>query len=185
MSSRTISETLFERLCLANSVPCEPIASGRVRTPDFAIRLDGVRVVCEVKQINPNAEDLAEAKILSAGEAVGRYVAHRLRQKLKDVSAQLKGASLAGHPTLLVVYDNTPFKAYTDHFDVVQAMFGGHSVAVSFSEDAGIPLVSEPFFGGNRGLTPRHNTSVSALAILDGGPIAQPTLRVYTTRMHR
>jgi hypothetical protein len=164
---------------LAKSVPCEPIVCGRVRTPDFAICLDGVRVVCEVKQINPNAEDLAEAKIVGAGEAVGRYIANRLRQKLKDVSAQLKAASLAGHPTLLVVYDNTPFKAYTDHFDVVQAMFGGHSVAVSFPEDAGSPLVSEPFFGGNRGLTPHHNTSVSALAILDGGPIALPTLRVY------
>jgi hypothetical protein len=178
--SRTISETLFERLCLANSVPCEPIACGRVRTPDFAIRLNAVRVVCEIKQIDPNAEDLAEAKMVSAGEAVGRFFANRLRLKLKDVSPQLKAASLAGYPTLLVVYDNTPFKAYTDHFDVVQAMFGVHSVTVSFPEDAGSPpLASKPFFGGNRGLTPRHNTSVSALAILDGGPIAQPTLRVY------
>ena len=167
-------------MCSDCSVPCEPIVCGHVRTPDFAICLDGVRVVCEVKQIDPNAEDLAEVKTVSAGEAVGRIVSNRLRQKLKDVSAQLKAASLAGHPTLLVVYDNTPFKAYTDHFDVVQAMFGDHSVAVSFPEDAGSsPDVSEPFFGGNRGLTPHHNTSVSALAILDEGPIAQPSLRVY------
>jgi hypothetical protein len=83
----------------------------RVRTPDFAICLDGVRVVCEVKQIDPKSEDLAEAKIVSAGKTVGRLVANRLRQKSKDVSAQLKAASLAGCPTLLVVYDNTPFKA--------------------------------------------------------------------------
>jgi hypothetical protein len=180
MSNRTISETLFERLCLASSVPCEPIVCGHVRTPDFAICLSGVRVVCEVKQVDPNAEDLAEAEIVKGGEEIGRLVANRLRQKLKDVSAQLKAASLAGNPTLLVIYDNTSFKAYTDHFDVVQALFGDHRVAVRFPEDPNSPpVVSDPFFGGNRRLTPHHNTSVSALAILDGGPIAQPTLRVY------
>jgi hypothetical protein len=101
-------------------------------------------------------------------------------RKLKDMSAQLKAASLAGCPTLHVVYDNTPFKVYTDHFDVIQAMFGDHSVAVSFPGDPeSPPLVSEPFFGGNRRLTPGHNTSMSALAILDGEPITQPTLRVH------
>ena len=126
--SRTISETIFERFCSACSVSCEAIAAGRDRTPDFAICLDGVRVVCEVKQIDPNAEDLAEVEIVNGGEEIGRLVTNRLREKLKDVSAQLKAASLAGHPTLLVVYDNTPLKAYTDHFDVIQAMFGGHSV---------------------------------------------------------
>jgi hypothetical protein len=178
--SRTISEMIFERFCSACSVSCEAIAAGRDRTPDFAICLDGVRVVCEVKQIDPNAEDLAEVEIVNGGEEIGRLVTNRLREKLKDVSAQLKAASLAGHPTLLVVYDNTPLKAYTDHFDVIQAMFGGHSVSVNFSEDPrGSLVVSEPFFGGNRGLTPHHNTSVSALAILDGEPISQPTLRVY------
>jgi hypothetical protein len=152
----------------------------RVRTPDFAIWLGSVRVVCEVKQINPNAEDLAELKVDGVGETVGRLIPNRLRQTLKDVSAQLKAASLVGHPTLLVVYDNTPSKAYADHFDVVQAIFGDHCVAVSFTDDAGeAPVVFEPFFGGNRRLTPDHNTSMSALAILDGGPTGQPTLRVY------
>lgn len=180
MLSRIISETIFERMCSDCSVSCETIATGRDRTPDFEICIDGVRVICEVKQIEPNAEDLVEAEIVNGDEAVGRFVPNRLREKLKDVSAQLKSASLAGHPTILVVYDNTPLKTYTDHFDVIQAMFGGHSVSVNFPEDPkGSPVVSEPFFGGNRGLTPYHNTSVSALAILDGGPIAQPTLRVY------
>ena len=158
---------------------------GRDRTPDFAICLDDIRVVCEVKQIDPNAEDLAEAKS-TAGEDIGRMVTNRLRQKLKDVSAQLNEAFLSGYPTLLVIYDNTPFKAYTDHFDVVQALFGGHSEAIGFPEDAeSPPVVSDPFFGGNRRLTPHPNTSVSALAILDGGPIAHPPCASITTRIHR
>jgi hypothetical protein len=180
MPSRPVSEALFEQLCSNHAVPCEAIARGPVRTPDFAIRLGDVRVVCEVKQIDPNTEDLRELETVGSGEGIGRFVPNRLRAKLKNVSGQLKAAFMSGCPTLLVVYDNTPFKMYSLHSDVVQAMFGAHSVAVRFpkTEDAD-PIVSQPFFGGNRGLTPRQNTTVSALAILDGGPFSERILRVY------
>jgi hypothetical protein len=181
MCNRTISEELFEQLCLASNVPCELVATGTGRrTPDFRIRLGSVQVICEVKQINPNDEDRADLADVCSDEAVGRLVRNRLREKLKDVSAQLKAACQDGCPTLLVFYDNTPFKIYTLHSDVVQAMFGQDSVKISFSGKPDHPaVVSQPFFGGNRGLTPRQNTSVSALAILDGSPISGLTLRVY------
>ena len=107
-----------------------------VRTPDFRWASALVRVICEVKQIDPNLEDLQEIKDVSCSQATGRFVPNRLRAKLKNVSGQLKAASLTGCPTMLVVYDNTPFKMYTDHFDVAQAMFGAHSVAVSKGSDA-------------------------------------------------
>ena len=175
---RTFSETLFEQLCSSHGIPCERVATEAVRTPDFAISLRSVRVICEVKQIDPNLQDLQEMKDVGSGQATGRFVPNRLRAKLKNVSGQLKAASLAGCPTMLVMYDNTPFKMYTDHFDVVQAIFGAHSVTVSKWNDAD-PVVSDPFFGGNRGLTPNHNTAVSALAILDGGPTSERSLRVY------
>jgi hypothetical protein len=151
-----------------------------MRTPDYVIRPGGVSIVCEVKQIDPNAEDLSELRPFKPGEMEGRLVPNRLRAKLKDVSRQLRAASLAGCPTLLIVYDNTPFKVYTDHLDVVQAMFGAHSVAVATPNELGAePIVSEPFFGGNRGLTPSQNTALSALAILDGDPEVETGLRVY------
>ena len=105
---------------------------------------------------------------------------NRLRAKLKKVSAQLRNASASGRPTLLIVYDNTPFRSYTDHLDVVQAMFGRNSVRVRIAADSSLPpQVSEPFFGVNRGMGPRHNTAVSAVAILDGAPRSPLTLRVY------
>lgn len=180
MTNRTISEELFEHLCLSSKVPCQPVATGSERTPDFQIRLGGVQVICEVKQINSNAEDRAELEDVNGGEAVGRLVRNRMQKTLKDVSAQLKAASRGGFPTLLVVYDNTPFKMYTFHSDVVQAMFGHDSVSVSFSDNsADPPVVSEPFFGEGRTFTPGNNTSVSALAILDGGPTSSLSLRVY------
>jgi hypothetical protein len=180
MLTRAFSEILFEQFCCRHDIPCEPIPTGVGRTPDFAIRLHGMRVVCEIKQIDPNTEDLAELQAVHSEEATGRLVPNRLRGKLKNVSGQLKTACLSGHSTMLVVYDNTPFKMYSDHLDVVQAMFGAHSVTMTIPKQGGAEaIVSEPFFGGNRGLTPRQNTSVSALAILDSGPLSELKLRVY------
>src|SRR5882672_1374307 len=148
MATPPISEQFFEQLCSDRGVACQRVPTGSVRTPDFQIWLGEVEVFCEIKQIDPNAEDLAELKEVGGGQAVGRYVPDRLRGKLKDVSAQLKAACRDLHPTLLVVYDNTPFKAYTSHSDVVQAMFGHESVRVSFSRSPTEPaVVSEPFFG--------------------------------------
>lgn len=175
---RAFSETLFEELCSTHGIPCEKLPTATDRTPDFAITLRSVRVICEVKQIDPNFEDSQEIRNVRLDQAIGRFVPNRLRAKLKNVSGQLKAASVAGSPTILVVYDNTLFKIYTDHFDVVQAMFGAHTVAVSKGRDTD-PIISEPFFGGNRGLTPNQNTAVSALAILDGGPTSERRLRVY------
>ncbi len=180
MSVQPVSEQLFEQLCEANRIPCSRVDTGVHRTPDYVITLGSVRVTCEVKQIDPNAEDLRELAEIRDGSATARYIPNRLRGKLKDVSAQLQGSARAGCPTLLVVYDNTPFKSYTDHADVLQAMFGRHSVRMSVPADTSLPSqVSVPFFGGNRGLGPERNTAVSAVAILDGGPRQVSGLRVY------
>jgi hypothetical protein len=178
MSVKTASEQLFEEFCRLNEIPCCRIPPTAARTPDFVITLKGTQVTCEVKQINPNAEDRRE--LAELGKATGRYLPNRLRARLKKVSAQLKSACASGRPTLLVVYDNTAFKSYIDHADVVQAMFGRHSVKVLVPPDPSLPpQVSDPFFGGDRGMGPEHNTTVSALAILDGGPRPPTTLRVY------
>ncbi len=180
MGSLSPSETLFETFCGANAIPFSRVTVSKVRTPDFQIELLGTRVICEVKQIDPNTEDLSELESIQQGRTTARYVANRLRQKLKHVSGQLKRASGAGIPTVLVVYDNTPFKTYTAHADVVQAMFGRKTVAVSFPQDKALgPRVWGPFFGSDRGVGPRWNTAVSAVAILDGGPAGSLSLRVY------
>jgi hypothetical protein len=180
MSAETASEKLFEEFCRLNGIPCFRVAPAAARTPDFVIELGGTQVACEVKQIDPNDEDLRELDELREGVAAGRHLPNRLRAKLKNVSAQLKSASRSGRPTLLVVYDNTPFKSYTDHADVVQAMFGRNSVSVLVPADPSLPpQVSAPFFGGDRGMGPQRNTAVSAIAILDGGPRPSLTLRVY------
>jgi hypothetical protein len=154
MSAETQSERLFHEFCVLHGIPC-------------------VRVT-------PNDEDGRELAELPQGVAAGRLVPNRLRAKLKNVSAQLKSASDCHRPTLLVVYDNTPFHGYLLHADVVEAMFGRNSVSVIVPTDPSLPpQISNPFFGGDRGMGPERNTAVSAIAILDGSPKTALTLRVY------
>lgn len=177
VSEPTKSEELFKQLCSSSGVQCEPVRTGRQRTPDFRIRAgDNVEVFCEVKQIEPNDEDKADMADDVSEETTGRLVRNRVRGKLKDVSAQLKGAARDGHPTLLVLYDNTGL-FHTMEPDVHEAMFGQNSVTVT--RMPGKPLeVSKSFFGGNKGFTKTQNTSVSAVAILDRSDSCL-TLRVY------
>jgi hypothetical protein len=68
MAMRPFSEMLFEHLCSTHGVSCEAIPTGLVRTPDFAISLAGVRIVCEIKQIDPNDEDLQELEDRQLGQ---------------------------------------------------------------------------------------------------------------------
>ena len=74
MPTQAFSETLFEKFCSRHDIPCKPIPTGKERTPDFEIRLQGVRVVCEIKQIDPNAMDLEELQAVQSDETIGRLV---------------------------------------------------------------------------------------------------------------
>ena len=69
MSRRTISEALVKQFFAEHNVQCNPVPTRpNERTPDFIIEL-AQPVVCEVKQIEPNEEDLAAAReSVHAGE---------------------------------------------------------------------------------------------------------------------
>jgi hypothetical protein len=173
---RTLSEALVMNFFAAHGVGCTPVPTRPdEHTPDFIIQL-AEPVVCEVKQIEPNEEDRRDLAELSRriqerpGEppAIGRWVRNRIRPVLKRISGQLQRASEAGTPTLLAVYDATPFQLYSDDVDILQGLFGQLSVDV-WVDETGATRHSEPYFGGNRGVTPTTNTSVSAVGILRGG----------------
>src|SRR3989442_260276 len=139
-----------------HGVACKPVPTRpHERTPDFVIEL-AQPVVCEVKQIDPNKEDLQElAEAATVGKlgpgerhTAGRMMPNRIRPILKRVSAQLRRASADGTPTVLAIYDATPFQSYTHDNDVVQGMFGHLSVAV-WEDESGEIQHSDTFFGTN------------------------------------
>ena len=72
MSLKPVSEQLFEQFCEANQIPCSRVDTGVRKTPDYVITLGGVRVTCEVKQIDPNAEDLRELAQIRDGGTTSR-----------------------------------------------------------------------------------------------------------------
>ena len=178
--SATYSETLFEEYCQENHIVCTRVSVNSERSPDFRIQIGQTLVVCEVKQIDMNESDRKVLATVNAGIPTNFYVVNRVRSKLKDVSAQLKDAALAGIPTMVVLYNNSPVHDYTGYPDVLQAMFGRKSSIVTFSASQGSgPVVSPPFFGGNRGLGTGQNTSVSAVAALKRDSADQLQLCVY------
>lgn len=178
--SATHSETLFEGYCRANRIVFTRVSGSSERSPDFRIQIGQTHVVCEVKQIDMNKNDREVLAAVNAGTPTSFYVTNRVRSKLKDVSAQLKDAALAGTPTMVVLYNNSPVYDYTGYSEILQAMFGRKTSNVMFSasQETG-PVVNPPFFGGNRGLGPGQNTSVSVVAVLERDSTGQLRLRVY------
>ena len=79
MSQPTISEKLFEQYCRDLSIPCESIETEEgVRTPDYQQTLAGHQVIVEVKQIDPNDE---EVRLMKQFEERGIYRCVRRRAR--------------------------------------------------------------------------------------------------------
>ena len=163
----------------AHGVGCKPVPTRpNERTPDFVIEL-AEPVICEVKQIDANEADrkelqeaLKNAKLPKhERSAVGGFVPNRIRRIFSKMSAQLKQASMSGTPTLLAIYDATPFQSYSQDLDILQGMFGPFLINV-WDDESGETRHSETYHGLDRGLTKEQNTSVSAVGILRGGPEA-------------
>ena len=102
----------------------------------------------------------------SSGQATGRFVPNRLRAKLKNVSSQLKQLPCG---LSFVLGDDNGIQNVHRSFRLPKRC----SVATVWRFRKGAvadPVVSDPFFGGNHGLTP-ITTPRESLAILDGGPL--------------
>ena len=83
----TQSEQLFETYCAANRIRYKRIATSEQRTPDYDIFLPRRKVVVEVKEITPNAEERAADAIRAGQFAVTSLTpGERIRKKIADAS---------------------------------------------------------------------------------------------------
>jgi hypothetical protein len=185
MSIRTTSEILFERFCSETGIPCIPIPpeSGASRqTPDYELHLQVPPVLAEVKQIDLNPEDKALSRQLrETGTFAFQHIAgSRVRRRISQAASQLKARAKPDQPTLLVIYNYVgALRGFTDPFDIMAAMYGLPE-AVLVRNDAPTQPRASVFYrlAGSRGLTPEHNTTISAIAVLFEGPEG-PYLVVY------
>jgi hypothetical protein len=185
MAPTTHSEALFAALCEDSGIDCERVqesTTANERRPDFTIVLGNDRVVVEIKQFDPNAEEARLLEALRRGEQIvsGGVPGERIRRAIASAGPQLRGMSLGVIPALLVVYDNVGLGRHTDPYAVLTAMRGLDVVPVLIPpsvREAPVFLDSRP--GPRKKMTGTSNTSISAVAVLHDGVDGQGHLSVY------
>ena len=62
---QTISEREFEAFCNARGIAFERVPEATTRTPDYELALGATRVVVEVKETEPNAEERESDRLVA------------------------------------------------------------------------------------------------------------------------
>lgn len=187
MNAKTKSEELFEAFCCFNGIVCNkiPTASDEgLQTPDYEIILDSRQVVVEVKQFDPNDEDLVLIENFRSSNSTGIHgdtPGKRVRQKITDAMPQLHRIAKDKHPAILVLYDNIHIGSrHTDSYNIKTAMYGLECVDVGFPTD----MKTEPFLinqrrGGKRKVTEQNNTTLSAVMTMQESENNEITATCY------
>jgi hypothetical protein len=164
----TQSEAYFERFCKHRKIPCRRVPEAVVRTPDYEITADDVTIVVEVKQIEPNAKDRKVTEELARGDVASQWVnMSRARQSILDGTRQLRAYVRNRQPGLVVLCEVTGLFGYLDGDSIAQCLYGPKRVHVAVPTDAAQePWVLGGSYGGGRIATDRHNTKLSAVAVL-------------------
>ena len=168
----TESEELFRRLCKSQGWRVERIDEHSVaegsKVPDFRLQLgDGVGIVVEVKQFDPNSEEQEAAQGRGSG-VLGGKPGHRLRQVIPKANNQLKVLGQSD-PGMVVVYNRTQCSLHDNPYAVLTAMRGLDVLRVPVGPSAGPgSLVRFGCYqqGPGAKLNPERNTSVSCIAVL-------------------
>lgn len=174
---RTQSEHLFEQFCETKRIRFKRVTVGATRTPDYDVFLPTRKVVIEVKEITPNAEEKAAAAAARNRQyvVVSLTPGERVRRKIADASAQIKARTRSRYPGVLVLYEDGPLPRHVDHYQVRVAMYGLETIVFAVPQDPrASPYPVARRYGPRRKLTPTDNRSISAVAVLSSphrGPV--------------
>lgn len=164
----TKSEALFEKLCAVRKIPCIRVEEGADRTPDYKVTLNRLLVYVEVKQLDLNERDgKAKEKMKAGGIATTVAPTKRVRDQIAKAYNQLKPYGKAGHPCVIVLFNNAGFMNYIDSFTVTSAMFGGFGFRLTLDESQTIHVSGHGFLGGRK-VTRNTCRGISAVCILEG-----------------
>jgi len=174
----TLSEQLFELFCERNSIVWQRIATADVggeQRPDYEIALSGQRVIVEVKQFDPTAEErrlLRQLEEHGSTDVFGGEPGDRARKKIARGATQLRAVSGGALPTMLVLYNNV--RALTDRhthsYAIKTAMYGLETITLAVPKAAPVHVAERGFARrGKKKVTPTDNTSLSAVAVLCEG----------------
>jgi hypothetical protein len=155
VTRKTESELLFEGFCNQHRLDWEPIPTGSGKTPDYRLRFNDRTVLVEVEQIESQAG-------FNPGGVSSRTVGSHVRRKISEARRQLKAASEAGLPAILLIHNTVdPWQAFgTEEHDFVCAMYGELTVRLVNRRSSG------SFHGRNAKLRRDANVSFSGVGHL-------------------
>lgn len=182
-SVKTESETLFEKFCnmhgiLFKSIPCEKDE----RTPDYEIIINNQKIIVEVKQIDPNEQEIKKTDELRERKSVimDTIPGGRVRGKISDASGKFRKYSEGKYPSILVLYNKTNLFNHLYDYQILVGMYGFETHVLSVPKVMGKPpnLIIKKF-GPKKKLTKTDNTSISAIVVLDKNDKGDPVISIY------
>lgn len=188
---RTQSEIWLQQFFENRDVPLRRISeTNDGRTPDYELDLFGQRVIVEVKEFVPNADErasIAMSQRNGVGAATGEVIGERVRRKISDAVPQLKARTEGILPGMLVLcdikYGCGQISGHTDPSNIRAAMDGlDEMLVVVPSSTSEAPYLAGMKSGPRKKLTKKHNTSVSAIAVLFTPPNEGVSMIVYHNR---
>lgn len=131
----------------------------------------GSEVIVEVKQLDPNDEDMGYHREMAAKRmaAWGKTPGDRVRQEVTDAMPQLRRFAKGRCPAVLVLYNNTGRFLLIEPYDILVALHGFQTVVLGVPPDPSErPYSLGHKFGGKPSGDPRseHNPQRGSL---DGG----------------
>ncbi|HKA56004.1 MAG TPA: hypothetical protein VKJ47_20320, partial [Candidatus Binatia bacterium] len=168
----TVSEELFERLCLEHGIIPSRIPEGVGETADYEIILGAIKVVVEVKQLDRTPPDVETAGVVAPSDWV--------RKQIGDSYAQLENSSGGGSPTMLVLYNNAGGPSWIDSFTIATAMFGnfGMKLGLKTNPQPEVVIVRQGFLG-RRKVTEDTCRSLSVVAVMESSHQQKVALDAY------
>ena len=165
----TISEERFERFCARRGIPFRRVPEGPTTTPDYEIVVNGIEIVAEIKQIEPNAEDQEILRRRDRTGAAAYWVnTLRPRQSILTGVKQLRPSAKGTRPGVVVLYELVPLLGYLGADNIAHCLYGPREVHIAVPDDPRLePWVLGSSHGGGRVATEHHNTTLSAVAVLE------------------
>jgi hypothetical protein len=122
----------------------------------------------EVKQLEPSVEDRRIFEQARDAQSTGYWVdMSRARQSILDGVRQLRARCKGRQPAMIVLYEVVDLLGYLDSDSIAQCLYGPERVQIAVPHDPGRePWVLGGSHGGGRVATETHNTTLSAVGVL-------------------
>lgn len=172
----TLSEDLFEEFCRRTALQFERVPTAAGRTPDYDIFLGDLRVVVEIKEVDPPQRDASGVSSFTIGKAI--------RHHLMKAGKQIKARAQHQTPGMVVLFEEQSMQIGATQ--IRHAMYGAHTVDIAVPVDRNLaPKFIGHRLGGKRQTTEQHNTSIGSVAHLDRVGHDGISLTVYHNRYAR